>query len=97
MLSAEHVRRIARLARLAIPDERIERYRSDLAAVLGYADRLRALPLEGVEPMASPIDAPARLDDDVPGPSLPTAVLMEMAPETAGPFVKVPKVIGEGA
>lgn len=94
-LSAQHVRRIARLSRLAIKDDQVEPYRHALAAVIAYVDRLRGLDLAGVEPLASPLDATARLDDDTPGPTLPTSALMQMAPDTMEPFIKVPKVLGD--
>lgn len=96
-ISAADVRKAAHLARLAIPEEAVERYRSDLAAILGYAGALRALDLAGVEPLSSPLDTFARPADDTPGPTLPTGTLLEMAPETMDAFVKVPKVLGEGA
>ena len=96
-LSAADVQRIARLARLSLADAQVEAERTRLAAVLGYMERLRELDLTGIEPLASPLDAPAALRADEPGPTLPTSALMAMAPETVEPFVRVPKVIGEGA
>lgn len=96
-LSTADVHRIARLARLSLTDDQAQAERTRLSAVLGYMERLRELDLTGVEPLASPLDASAPLRADRPGPTLPTDVLMEMAPQTAPPFVKVPKVIGEGA
>lgn len=96
-LSSEEVRRIAQLAKLSLTDEQVEEERTRLSAVLGYMERLRGPDLEGVEPMASPLEAMASPRADEPGPTLPTSVLMEMAPEAMAPFVKVPKVIGEGA
>jgi aspartyl-tRNA(Asn)/glutamyl-tRNA(Gln) amidotransferase subunit C len=95
-LSADEVRKVARLSRLSLSDEQIERYRSQLSAVLGYADRLRQADLTGVEPMAHVGDSVNRLDDDLPGPTLPNEALMKMAPETMEPFIKVPKVLDDG-
>lgn len=96
-LSTADVQRIARLARLSLTDEQAHAERTRLSAVLGYMERLRELDLEGIEPLASPLDISAPLRPDDPGPTLPTAALMGMAPETVPPFVKVPKVLGEGA
>jgi aspartyl-tRNA(Asn)/glutamyl-tRNA(Gln) amidotransferase subunit C len=95
-LSADDVRRVARLARLAISDERAEEVRRDLAAVVGYVDMLRELDLAGVEPMSHAGDARNVSDDDVPREPLANSVLMKMAPDTMEPFFKVPKVLGEG-
>jgi aspartyl-tRNA(Asn)/glutamyl-tRNA(Gln) amidotransferase subunit C len=95
-LSADYVRRIARLSRLAINDQEVADYQVKLSAVVGYIERLRKLDLAGVEPMANVADQANRLDEDVPGPTLLTEVLMEMAPAVMPPFVKVPKVFEEG-
>ncbi len=95
-LTADEVRKVARLSRLALTDEQVERYRGQLSAILGYVQRLQQVDLAGVEPMAHVGEAVNRLDDDVPGPTLPTQALMKMAPDTMPPFIKVPKVIGDG-
>lgn len=94
--SVQDVRKVAGLARLAITEEQAEAYRGRLAAILAYVERLQALPLEGVEPLSTPLDMLSRLDDDTPGEMISNAVLMAMAPQTHPPFIKVPKVLGEG-
>lgn len=105
-LSSEEVRKVARLARLALTDAQIETYAGQMTQVLGYIERLRELNLEGVAPMANPSDAVNCLGADEPS-GLPGAAgsdrlgpeaLMRIAPETGRktpPFVSVPKVIGE--
>lgn len=95
-LSADQVRKVARLSRLAISDDRIEEYRAKLVAVLGYMERLQELDLSGVEPMTNVAGAVNRFDRDEPGPMLGAAALMKMAPESLPPFIKVPKVLDEG-
>lgn len=95
-LTADDVRKVARLARLAIPEDQIEDHRARLGAILGYVDRLRTLDLSGVEPLAHVGEEPHRLRPDEPGPALPTETLMAMSPDTMHPFVRIPKVLGEG-
>lgn len=95
-LSPDIVRRVARLSRLAVPEDKIEIYRGQLSAILGHVERLRELDLTGVEPLTNAADAVNRLDADEPGPTLPNSALMEMAPEPAPPFIAVPKVLDEG-
>ncbi len=90
------VRKVARLSRLAMDDAAIARSREQLAAVLGYIDRLRELNLSDVEPMAHPLDVANRLDADEPRETLPVEALRKMAPDWVDQFVKVPKVLGEG-
>ena len=53
-LTHNDIRRIARLARLAVGDDQLEPCRADLGAVLGYVERLGELDLTGVEPMTHP-------------------------------------------
>lgn len=97
-LTLDQVRKVAKLARLAPTDTQAEDYRSRLSAVLGYVERLRALDLSGVEPMAHPMETTNRMGADEPGATtLPNSALMAIAPNTHPPFVKVPKVIGEGS
>ncbi len=95
-LTAADVRKVARLARLALPEDQIEEHRVRLAAVLGYVERLGELDLTGVEPLAHVGEEAHRLRADVPGPALPTEALMAMAPDTMPPFVRIPKVLGDG-
>lgn len=95
-LSADQVRKVARLSRLAVSDDRIEEYRAKLAAVLGYMERLRELDLSGVEPMTNVAGTVNRLDADEPGPMLDAASVMRMAPDSLPPFIKVPRVLGDG-
>ena len=96
-LSADEVRKVARLSRLALSDEQVERYRAQLGAVLGYVERLKEVDVAGVEPLTGVAEAVNRLAEDVPGPTLSNETLMKMAPEVMAPFVKVPKVLEEGA
>lgn len=95
-LSAEDVRKVARLARLEVADDKIDEFRLRLGAVLGYVERLRELDLKGVEPLAHAGEAVHRLRDDAVADALDTRVLTEMTPESMGAFVKVPKVLGDG-
>lgn len=95
-LSADEVRKVARLSRLALTDAQVEQYRTQLSAVLGYVERLSAADLAGVEPLVHVGEAVNRLDDDVPGPTLPIERLLSMAPDTWERFIRVPRVLEEG-
>jgi aspartyl-tRNA(Asn)/glutamyl-tRNA(Gln) amidotransferase subunit C len=95
-LTLDDVRRVAALSRLALTDDQLESARAQMGAVLGHMDSLKKLDLTNVEPMVYPSDICNRMDEDAvrPGAALPTSVLMTMAPDSAPPYVKVPKVIG---
>lgn len=96
LLSEEVVRKVARLSKLAPSDEQISLYRRQLSDVLSLMSALRSLDLSGVEPLAHVGEARNRLRDDEPGPTLPRDQVLSLAPDRSSPFIKVPKVLGEG-
>lgn len=95
-LTPDQVRKVARLSRLAIPEDQIEMHRARLSAVLGYMERLRELDLGDVAPMANVGETTNRFDADEVGPTIPNAVFMAMAPGRMEPFITVPKVLEDG-
>jgi aspartyl-tRNA(Asn)/glutamyl-tRNA(Gln) amidotransferase subunit C len=95
-LSADYIRKVARLSRLELSDAEIPDLQVRLSAVVTYFDRLRSVDLSGVEPLANVADTVNRLDEDTPGPTLANETLMRMAPDAMPPFIKVPKVLDEG-
>lgn len=100
-LSREQVHALAELARLDLSPEQLELYRHQLGGILGYVQRLKALSLDQVEPLVSPLESSGELAADDPrSPSshapLTPAQLIAMAPESFEHYVRVPKVIGGG-
>jgi aspartyl-tRNA(Asn)/glutamyl-tRNA(Gln) amidotransferase subunit C len=93
-LSADDVRRVARLARLELTDEQAQRYASQLASILGYVAKISTADLEDVQPMAHAVPLHNVFRDDVVGAMLPLEDVLRNAPDVDGPFFKVPKVIG---
>src|SRR5687767_10011463 len=93
-LSADDVRKVARLARLELTDEQAQRYAGQLASILGYVAKIATADLEDVQPMAHAVPLHNVLREDAVGPMLPLEDALRNAPETDGPFFKVPKVIG---
>ncbi len=92
-LSIDEVRHVAKLARLRLTDEQLERYRGQLLTVLDHIAKLSELDVEGVEPMAHPSDLTNRFDDDVPGAMLARETVLGLAPATEGDYFAVPKVL----
>ena len=95
-LTAAQVTHVAKLARLEVSAERVEQYRTQLAAVLGHIAQLDAVDLAGVEPMAHPFESHNRLGEDVPVDGLPIEAVLMNAPAVEGRFLAVPKVLAEG-
>ena len=94
-LSRDDVAHVARLARLALTDEELERYTVQLAAVLDHAADVEALDTSGVPPTAHPLDLVNVLRDDVVRPSLDRDEVLAMAPEAEDGRFRVPRILGE--
>ena len=88
------VKHVAKLARLAIPEEDLPRVTQQLDSILHYVDQLKQANVDGVEPMAHAVRLTNVLREDEPQPALSTEAALQNAPDTDGPFFKVPKVIG---
>ncbi len=93
MISREEVQHVARLARLHLTDEEAERMREQLDAILAYIDKLRELDVEGVEPTAHAVPLVNVMRDDVLVPCLPQEQALANAPDRAGEFFRVPRII----
>jgi aspartyl-tRNA(Asn)/glutamyl-tRNA(Gln) amidotransferase subunit C len=93
MLSREDVQHVARLARLHLSDEELERMREQLDAILAYIDKLAELDVEGVEPTAHAVPLVNVMRDDAVAPCLPQEASLANAPDRAGEFFRVPRII----
>jgi aspartyl-tRNA(Asn)/glutamyl-tRNA(Gln) amidotransferase subunit C len=96
LITEADVRHVAKLARLALSDEQVHHYTEQLEAVLEYIDQLNEVEIDGVEPLAHPLDLINVLRDDVAAPGSDREAMLQNAPQRQGPFFKVPKVLGEG-
>lgn len=89
----DQVRRLARLARIALRPEETEAVLEQLNRVLGLVDELRRVDTGGIDPMAHPLDAVQRLrPDEVTEPDR-RELYQSVAPAVEGGFYLVPKVI----
>ena len=93
-ITLDVVRHVAKLARLAIDDAHLTRLTSELESILQYVDKIATVDTSGVEPMAHALPLHNVFRDDVVEPALPLEKVLQNAPETDGPFFKVPKVLG---
>jgi aspartyl-tRNA(Asn)/glutamyl-tRNA(Gln) amidotransferase subunit C len=87
------VRKTARLARLALADERVAPMARELSGILAWIEQLNEVDVEGVEPMTSAVAAslPMR-EDKVTDGGDPDSVLKN-APKAEHGFFVVPKVV----
>jgi aspartyl/glutamyl-tRNA(Asn/Gln) amidotransferase, C subunit len=87
------VRRIARLARLKIEEERVEPMMAELNGILDWIEQLKEVDVEGVEPMTSAVAHKLKMRDDVVTEPNHADALMANAPGGEDHFFVVPKVV----
>ncbi len=96
-INKDIVRKVAHLARIAEPEERLEPLAKELSGILGWIEQLNEVDVEGVEAMASTVDAalPLRDDEVVEGDTGggKSDAIVANAPKTEDHFFVVPKVV----
>ncbi|HZV83736.1 MAG TPA: Asp-tRNA(Asn)/Glu-tRNA(Gln) amidotransferase subunit GatC [Brevundimonas sp.] len=92
-IDAATVRRVAHLARIKTPDDRLEPLAQELNGILSWIEQLNEVDVEGVEPMTSNVAQPLRLRDDVVTDGGKVDVVLANAPKSADGFFVVPKVV----
>ncbi len=94
-LSRHDVAHVARLARLDLTEEELERFTGQLGAVLEHAADVASLDTAGVPPTAHPLDLINVVREDRPGPSLDRDEVLAMAPASEDGRFRVPRILGE--
>jgi aspartyl-tRNA(Asn)/glutamyl-tRNA(Gln) amidotransferase subunit C len=87
------VRRIARLARIALSDEEVPHLQGEINAILSFVEALGVVDVEGVEPMTSVIPMRLPLRADVVTDGEIAQKVLANAPLAEDDFFLVPKVI----
>ena len=95
-IDPETVVKVAKLSRLKLPPEDVQKYSTQLTGILDYVAQLSQADTTGVEPMAHPLPLHNVLREDVVKPSLPLDAVLANAPGKDGPFFTVPKVLDTG-
>jgi aspartyl-tRNA(Asn)/glutamyl-tRNA(Gln) amidotransferase subunit C len=89
-ISREEVVHVARLARLELTEEELERFGGQLNTILEAVGKVGELDLSEVEPTAHPLDLVNVWAQDEPRPSLTVDEALANAPEREGDFFRVP-------
>lgn len=89
----ETVRKVARLARLAVADERLEPMTRELNGILKWVEQLQEIDTKDVPPMTSVVTMKLKMRDDVVTDGGYAADLMKNAPDGEDDFFTVPKVV----
>ncbi len=94
-LSRDDVAHVARLARLNLTDQELDRFTEQLGEVLVYAGEVAALDLSGVAPTAHPLPLHNVLRPDVVRPTLERDEVLAAAPDVEDSRFRVPRIAGE--
>ena len=92
-IDADTVKKVARLARIAEPPERLEPLAQELNAIIAWIEQLDEVDTEGVEPLASVVHAKLPMREDVVADGGDAARVLANAPKSAQGFFVVPKVV----
>ena len=92
-VDAATVRRIARLARIAVTDDEVPHLQGELNAMLAFVEQLSEVNVDGVEPMTSVTPMTLRRRDDVITDGGYADKIVSNAPLSEENFFMVPKVV----
>jgi aspartyl-tRNA(Asn)/glutamyl-tRNA(Gln) amidotransferase subunit C len=92
-IDAATVRKVAKLARLSEPEERLEPLARELNGIMTWIEMLAEVDVEGVEPMASAVDLKLPLREDVVTEGGDPRRVLANAPLSRDNFFVVPKVV----
>jgi aspartyl-tRNA(Asn)/glutamyl-tRNA(Gln) amidotransferase subunit C len=88
-----NVRYVADLARLNLSDAEIDKFQSQLGAVLEYVEKLKRVNVEGIEPTAHAFPAFNVFRPDEPRDAFSAQQALANAPRQANELFIVPKVV----
>ena len=90
MIDREQVLHVARLARLELSEDEVERMSGELTGILGHIEKISELDLEGVKPTSHVVEVTNALREDEPRPSWPREQIFEQAPAVRDDGFEVP-------
>ncbi|WP_320666444.1 Asp-tRNA(Asn)/Glu-tRNA(Gln) amidotransferase subunit GatC [Prochlorococcus sp. MIT 1307] len=94
-ITSEDVLKVAKLARLEIPDDQIEIYTSQLEKILGYVAQLEEVETKDVSPTTRAVEVVNVVREDVVIESTIKEDLLDQAPQREGNFFRVPKILSD--
>jgi aspartyl-tRNA(Asn)/glutamyl-tRNA(Gln) amidotransferase subunit C len=90
MIDRDQVLHVARLARLRLADEELDRMSSELSTILDHIEKIEELDLDGVEPTSHVVELENVLREDVPRPSHPKDRVLGAGPDVTDDGFRVP-------
>jgi aspartyl-tRNA(Asn)/glutamyl-tRNA(Gln) amidotransferase subunit C len=90
VIEREQVLHVAKLARLRLADDEIDRMANELSGILDHIEKIEELDLDGVEPTSHVVALENVLRPDEPRPSWPRERILEIAPDAGDGGFRVP-------
>lgn len=92
-ITVADVEHVARLARLELSADEKKLFAGQMGAILGYVDKLKELDTDGIVPTSHAVPMENAFREDTVQPAIGLEKALANAPERAGSFFAVPKVI----
>ena len=92
-IDAATVKKVARLARIAEPDDKLEPLARELSGILNWIEQLNEVDTDGVEPMTTSVATTLPMREDVVTDGGDPAKVLANAPKAVKGFFVVPKVV----
>ena len=89
------IAKVAKLARIALTEDELDQYGHQLEDILEHAERVQALPTDGVEPTSHPMPMVNGFRPDEAGECLDPDSFLSQAPDTQNGQFRVPRILGE--
>jgi aspartyl-tRNA(Asn)/glutamyl-tRNA(Gln) amidotransferase subunit C len=94
-ITAEDVRKVAQLARLDLPEEKIATYTAQLERILDYVAQLERVDTTGIPPTTRAVEVVNVTRDDRVEPTPVREELLDLAPQREGDFIRVPQILSD--
>ena len=92
-ISSSDVRKVAKLARLELPDDQIETYTTQLEEILSYIDQLQEIDTKDVIPTTRAVEVVNAMREDLVEVNSSREDILNQAPHREGDFFRVPKIL----
>jgi len=92
-ISADDVRKVAHLARLQLPDDKVKAYTGQLERILDYVAQLEAVDTEGIPPTTRAVEVVNVTRSDQVSATPVRDALLDLAPQREGDFFRVPRIL----
>ena len=94
-ITTEDVLKLAKLARLDLPEDQIETYTTQLEKILDYVAQLEKINTENIAPTTRAVEVVNVTREDFTSKTDIREELISLAPEREGEFYKVPKILSD--